>query len=137
MSAQRAASRLTDAPEDDATGSASGHDPPDTSAPGAGKEPAQGPPSTTRALSELAARRDRIALILTATTMIVYFGFVLLVAFDKPLLGQVIRPGLSVGIALGATVILAAWVLTGIYVVWANRRYDPAVEAIRAAGEDS
>lgn len=87
---------------------------------------------STSALAALAARRDRIALALTAATMVVYFGFVLLVAFEKPLLGTVLRPGLSVGIALGAGVILAAWALTGIYVAWANRRYDAAIAAIRA-----
>lgn len=92
---------------------------------------------STGALAALAARRDRIALALTAATMVVYFGFVLLVAFEKPLLGTVLRPGLSVGIALGAGVILAAWALTGIYVAWANRRYDAAVEAIRASRGES
>ncbi|HSN96725.1 MAG TPA: DUF485 domain-containing protein [Candidatus Nanopelagicales bacterium] len=86
-------------------------------------------------LATLAATRDRIALVLTAAMMIVYFGFILLVAFDKPLLGAVIAPGLSVGIALGAGVILVAWILTGIYVAWANSRYDAAIAAIRAKGD--
>lgn len=48
--------------------------------------------------------------------IVIYFGFVLLVAYDKPLLGQQIVPGLSWGILLGALVILSAWVLTFIYV---------------------
>jgi uncharacterized membrane protein (DUF485 family) len=82
-------------------------------------------------LRALAARRMRIALVLTALTMLTYFGFILLVAFDKPLLAKVVAPGLSVGIALGAVVIVVAWVLTGVYVFWANRHYDSALEAIR------
>jgi uncharacterized membrane protein (DUF485 family) len=53
-----------------------------------------------------------------------YFGFVLLVAYRKPLLGELVTPGLSLGILLGALVILVAWVLTGIYVRWANVHYD-------------
>jgi uncharacterized membrane protein (DUF485 family) len=40
-------------------------------------------------------------------------------------------PGLSLGILLGALVIVAAWVLIWIYVRWANRHYDIAVDAIR------
>jgi uncharacterized membrane protein (DUF485 family) len=43
-------------------------------------------------------------------------------------------PGLSVGILLGALVIVAAWVLIGIYVRWANRHYDTAVDALRERG---
>ncbi|EYF02978.1 DUF485 domain-containing protein [Chondromyces apiculatus] len=95
--------------------------------------PAHGRDDQKGALEALASRRGRIAFVLTVAIMFVYFGFVLLVAFDKPLLGRVVQPGLSIGIALGAAVILAAWVLTGIYVVWANRVYDPALKAIRAA----
>jgi len=78
----------------------------------------------------LVASRWRVAAALTACTLVSYFGFILLVAFDKPLMGQQLVPGLSVGILLGALVILAAWGLTGIYVVWANTRYDKALEKL-------
>jgi len=40
-------------------------------------------------------------------------------------------PGLSLGILLGALVILTAWVLIVVYVRWANRHYDTAIAAIR------
>jgi uncharacterized membrane protein (DUF485 family) len=63
--------------------------------------------------------------------MVLYFGFILLVAFAKPLLTTPVLPGLSLGILLGALVIVAAWVLIWIYVRWANRHYDIAVDAIR------
>ena len=56
---------------------------------------------------------------------LVYFGFVLLVAWDKPFMGRLLSPGLSIGIVLGALVIVAAWLLTWVYVRWANRVYDP------------
>lgn len=75
--------------------------------------------------------RWRVALTLTALVLVTYFGFILLVAFNKPLLGRMIAPGLSIGIALGAAVIVIAWVLTGIYVRWANTRYDAALQAMR------
>ncbi len=63
--------------------------------------------------------------------MVIYFGFILLVAYDKPLLTRVLAPGLSVGMLLGALVIVAAWVLMFVYVSWANRHHDAAVHAIR------
>ena len=63
--------------------------------------------------------------------MALYFGFILLVAYAKPLLGRVVVPGLSLGILLGALVIVAAWVLIWIYVRWANRHYDAAIAAYR------
>ena len=72
-----------------------------------------------------------MAAVLTAAMLISYFGFILLVAFDKPLMGRQLVPGLSVGILLGALVIASAWVLTGIYVLWANHRYDKALHQFR------
>ena len=53
-----------------------------------------------------AAARWRLALMLTIAMMVVYFGFILLVAFNKPLLGTILVPGLSLGILLGALVIV-------------------------------
>ena len=84
-----------------------------------------------RDVKALAARRWRVALALTAATCGVYFGFVLLVAFNRPLMGRVIAPGLSLGIALGAVVIVVAWLLTGLYVRWANARYDAEVARLK------
>jgi uncharacterized membrane protein (DUF485 family) len=82
-------------------------------------------------LPRLAAARWRVALMLTAAMMVVYFGFVLLVAFDKALLARTLVPGLSIGILLGLLVIASAWLLIGVYVVWANRHYDQAIAALR------
>ena len=91
----------------------------------------------SRALVALAARRWRIARALTASMLVTYFGFVLLVASDKPLLGKILMPGLSLGILLGALVILVAWALTGIYVRWANRVYDAELARARVIGADA
>jgi uncharacterized membrane protein (DUF485 family) len=56
--------------------------------------------------------------------VLIYFGFILLIAYDKPLMGRLVTPGLSLGILLGALVIVAAWFLTLGYVRWANRSHD-------------
>ena len=87
-----------------------------------------------RYLEELQAldrARWRVAIWLTVAMMTVYFGFILLVAYNKPLLTSVIVPGLSVGILLGALVIVAAWVFIWIYVRWANNHYDARIEALK------
>ncbi len=77
------------------------------------------------------AARRRVAGALTLAMMVIYFGFILLVAYAKPFLSQLVVPGLSLGILLGALVIVAAWVLIWVYVRWANRHYDTAIEAVR------
>lgn len=69
---------------------------------------------------------------LTSIMAIAYFGFVALVAFAKDTAGALIADDrVSVGIVLGALVIVLAPVLTAIYVRWANRKYDPEIAAIR------
>ena len=81
----------------------------------------------------LAATRWRIAMGLTAAMIAIYFGFILLIAYNKPLMGRLITRGLSVGVLLGALVIVLSWVLTWIYVRWANTHYDAGMDAVRRA----
>lgn len=91
-------------------------------------------------LHAVAAKRWRIAIWLSIFMLTVYFGFILLVAFDKPLLATILvdnvptklgtGPGLSLGILLGAMVIVFAWVLTLIYVNWANNKYDHEIHEL-------
>jgi uncharacterized membrane protein (DUF485 family) len=82
------------------------------------------------ALEALAARRWRVAAALTTATLVSYFGFILLIAFDKPLMGKLIAPGLSLGILLGAVVIGLSWGFTGLYVLWANSQYDREIHRL-------
>ncbi len=84
-----------------------------------------------RSLRALANQRWRISLWLTAVMMFVYFGFILLVAFNKGLMGKTLVPGLSIGILLGALTIVMAWILIFIYVRWTNNNYDDQLENIR------
>jgi len=82
-------------------------------------------------LKTLSAAQWRLALRLTLAMMAVYFGFILLVAYDKPLLATRVLPGLSLGMLLGSLVIVTAWVLIWIYVRWANGHYDTTVASLR------
>lgn len=78
-------------------------------------------------LTRVAATRWRLAILLTAAMTLVYVGFILLIAFNKALLGTILMPGLSVGILLGVLVIITAWALILVYVKWTNDHYDDAV----------
>ncbi|HVF60938.1 MAG TPA: DUF485 domain-containing protein [Thermoanaerobaculia bacterium] len=84
----------------------------------------------------LVGRRWAVSLALTAALFAAYYGFILLVALDPALLARRIGAVTTLGIPLGVGVILVAWVLTAVYVVWANRVYDPAVRRLRGSLED-
>ena len=84
-----------------------------------------------KSLRALANRRWRVSLWLTAAMMFIYFGFIILVAFNKELMGKTLVPGLSIGILLGALTIVTAWVLIYIYVRWTNNNYDDQLERLR------
>lgn len=86
---------------------------------------------------ELVHRRGRFAWALTLVMLAAYFGYVLLIAFDKPLLARPLWPGAatSLGIPLGLGVILLAILLTGLYVRRANREFDALAAELREAGE--
>lgn len=88
-------------------------------------------PDSHASLEGLAKARARVVGWLTAAMLVLYFGFILLIAFQKPLLGRLVMPGLSLGILLGALVIVLSWMLTFVYVRWANRHYDGALDKLR------
>lgn len=90
-------------------------------------------PALLEASRAVARQRWRVAATLTSGMVLIYFGFILLVAFRPSLLGTLVSDGLSIGVVLGVVVIVAAWALTYAYVSWANRVYDPALASLRAA----
>lgn len=75
----------------------------------------------------LVTRRWRVSLCLTLCLFILYYGYILLIALNRSIVTLTIGGTVPLGIPLGAAVILVAWLLTALYVVWANRRYDPEV----------
>jgi uncharacterized membrane protein (DUF485 family) len=86
----------------------------------------------------LIARRRRIGGARTPVFVSAYFGFILLVAFDKQTAGTLIAGGrVSIGIVLGAALIVLAPILIAVYVRWANRVYDPQIQALRQRMKDA
>ena len=80
----------------------------------------------------LVFRRWRVSLLLTALLFVLYYGYIILIASNKPLLARRVAEGsTTVGILVAVAVIVGAWLLTAVYVVWANRHYDPDVARLR------
>jgi uncharacterized membrane protein (DUF485 family) len=80
---------------------------------------------------ELKAKRSRFGWWLTLAMMVVYYGFILLVAFDKSFLATRLGDGVTtIGMPIGLGVIVFTIVITGIYVRRANSEYDALTEQI-------
>ena len=94
---------------------------------------------TTRILNdpryqELKARRSRFGWWLTLAMLVVYYGFILLVAFAKPFLATRLGAGVTtVGMPIGLAVIVFTVLITGLYVRRANGEYDSLSEQIAKA----
>ncbi len=85
---------------------------------------------------ELSRARNRITAVLTALTLIVYYGFIFLLAFNKEFFGKKVTENITLGIPVGIGVIVLSVVLTGLYVRWANSRYDAMVRNIKSRVEN-
>ncbi len=84
---------------------------------------------------ELKAKRSSFGWWLTLAMMVVYYGFIMLVAFNKEFLSQKLGDGvITMGIPVGFGVILFTIVITAIYVKRANTEFDDlSNEVIKAA----
>jgi uncharacterized membrane protein (DUF485 family) len=81
---------------------------------------------------ELNHKRSRLAWTLTAIMLVIYYGFILLIAFSPTTLAQKLGTGaMTLGFPLGLAVIVSAIALTGIYVWKANTEYDGMTEQLR------
>jgi len=74
---------------------------------------------------ELKAKRNSFGWFLTLLMMVVYYGYIALIAFNKPFLAQPIGTGVtSLGVPIGMGVIVFTILITGIYVRRANSEFD-------------
>ena len=80
---------------------------------------------------ELRNRRNRLGLFLTVLMLVVYYGYIALIAFDKSFLAQPIGAGVtSLGIPIAMGVIVFSVIVTGLYVRRANGEYDKLTQDI-------
>jgi uncharacterized membrane protein (DUF485 family) len=86
---------------------------------------------------QLLRERARYSWILTSIMLVIFFGYILLIAFAPELLARPIGNGTTtIGIPLGIGVILCGIVLTGVYVRHANTRFDPLIAAVVEKARD-
>ena len=82
---------------------------------------------------ELVSKRTKFAWTLALAMLGIYYGFILVIAFNKQILAQSLWAGsvATVGIPVGIGVILSAFALTGIYVYRANSEFDRLTSEIK------
>jgi len=82
---------------------------------------------------KLVTERSAFAWKLTITILVVYYAFILLIAFSPATLGAKIAAGgmATVGIPVGVAIIVFAFILTGIYVKRANSEFDGLLEQVK------
>ena len=79
----------------------------------------------------LVKKKSSLSWLLSIIMLVIYYGFILVVAFSPATLGQSLSGGVtSVGIPVGVMIILSAFVLTGIYVRRANTEFDQLTRAV-------
>ncbi len=80
---------------------------------------------------QLKQTRGRFGLMLTILMLVVYYGYIALIAFDKAFLAKPLGTGVTtIGIPIGMAVILFSIVITGIYVRRANGEFDELTREI-------
>ena len=82
---------------------------------------------------DLSRQKFIISIVLTILELVLYFGFIGLIAFNKPFLAKKLSEGgaTTIGIPIAVGTIIGSWVLTGIYIQWANSKYDKLVEKVK------
>ncbi len=87
---------------------------------------------------DLVARRSKLSWTLAALILIVYYSFILVIAFSPDLFGVPISDGSTItwGIIIGISVILFTFVITGVYVHKANTSFDQILQDVVDASHD-
>jgi uncharacterized membrane protein (DUF485 family) len=86
---------------------------------------------TSDRFKSLVRKRWTVSVILTILLFASYYGIILTIAYGKEFLSQKVGEFTNWGILFGVGGIVIAWILTAIYVVWANNVYDKEVDSIK------
>ena len=82
---------------------------------------------------KLVSERKSFGWTLSIIMLVIYYGYIAIVAFAPSVIASPLFGSITVGIVLGVAIILAAIILTGVYVLRANTEYDDLTKAIVAA----
>ena len=80
---------------------------------------------------QLVKHRWTVSILLTAVMFFTYMGFLYVLAYQKQALGPYVTGKFTIGLFFALGLIFLAWILTGIYVYWANNVYNPEVERLK------
>ncbi len=82
----------------------------------------------------LVAKRWSVSIVLLVLLFVSYYGYIILIASSegKKFVSQKIGEVTTLAIPLGIAAIVMGFALTAVYIVWANKSYDPEVERIRS-----
>jgi uncharacterized membrane protein (DUF485 family) len=82
---------------------------------------------------ELVSSRSRYAWTLSILMLLVYYSFIMTIAFKPELLAVPLSDGsvISVGIPVGIAIILFSFFITGLYVYRANHTYDVLLDELK------
>ena len=84
---------------------------------------------------ELVRKKSSLSWLLSVVMLVIYYGFILVIAFSPATLGQSLSGGVTtIGIPIGIMIILSVFVITGIYVRRANTEFD---QLTREVGEEA
>ena len=86
---------------------------------------------TSERFNALVRKRWTVSVILTILLFASYYGYILVIAYGKEFLSQKVGEFTNWGIIFGVLAIVFAWILTAVYVVWANNVYDKEVDSIK------
>ena len=85
----------------------------------------------SKKFKKIVALRWGISITMLIILFVLYYGFVLTIAWNPEFMAKKIGENFNVGIVSGVVVIVSAWLMTVIYVSWANSKYDKVVEELK------
>lgn len=81
---------------------------------------------------ELVKKRSSFAWKLSFVIFIVYYTFIMIIAFNPTILGNTIGNGVTtIGMPIGLAIIFLCFLLTGIYTRRANKEFDKLTDEIK------
>jgi|SRR5687768_17160133 uncharacterized membrane protein (DUF485 family) len=81
---------------------------------------------------QLTTARSRFAWLLSVVVLLIWYGYMMIVAFNPKLLAIPLFSGsvTTIGVPIGAAIIIVSWLLTGVYIRRANREFDVLAEEL-------
>ncbi len=80
---------------------------------------------------KLVTKRWMVSFVLTFFLFLFYYGYIGMIGYAKDVLKVKIGVATNIGIIMGVGVIIGSWLLTVIYVLWANNSYDKTVAELK------